>query len=161
MKSLYAIVLLFAFSTTQSQTATDTLPAVKSVQELEMQSKISTRQQSLDKKKLELGELQAKLADKNVATSNATQKSNESSDKNVDAAVDMQKNSTHKNSRQARKAAKRAQRDASDQRSSESDVKSLKKSINKKEKEIAKDERELADLKSKSLVQSVKPTSGS
>lgn len=108
---------------------------------------IALKQQSIDKKKLELADLEKQLSEQAVEKKAAVEKSNEAVAENADAARALQKNAPEKKySKRAYKAAKAANKSSKRARIAMKEEKSLEKKIRRKKKSIEKEEKELHKL---------------
>ncbi|WP_336517535.1 hypothetical protein [Pollutibacter soli] len=104
------------------------------------------KQQSIEKKKLELAGLEKQLNDQATETKAAVAKSNEAVADNASAARALQKNApekkyskrAYKAAREARKSSKRARIALKEEKSLEKKIRLMKKSIQKEEKQLEK-----------------------
>ena len=121
---------------------------VDSTNILKKQQKVLAVEKRLVDNKLKLEEMQKSLTLKSDAHQKSLNQSQESADKNKDAADNLQGNSdSKKDSRRADKAASQARRDAKRSRKAESRKNSVDDDIKSLQNKIDKDEKELEKLK--------------
>ncbi|HMF72416.1 MAG TPA: hypothetical protein VK616_13145 [Flavitalea sp.] len=144
VKVIVAGLLIIASVSGYSQSA-----GVDSTNILKKQQKVLAVEKRLVDNKLKLEEMQKSLTLKSDAHQKSLNQSQESADKNKDAADNLQSNSdSKKDSRRADKAASQARRDAKRSRKAESRKNSVDDDIKSLQNKIDKDEKELGKLKS-------------
>jgi len=143
VKVIVAGLLIIASASGYSQSV-----GVDSTNILKKQQKVLAVEKRLVDNKLKLEEMQKSLTSKENAHQKSLGQSQESADKNKDAAENLQSNSdSKKDSRRADKAASQARRDAKRSRKAESRMNSVDADIKSLQNKIDKDEKELEKLK--------------